>query len=40
MKYVIEMGPDVMVYIPNFVNIVSAIEKLMRGGYTDIQRTL
>jgi hypothetical protein len=40
MKHAVEMGSAAMIYIPGFIKIVSAIQKLMRvGGYTDIQRT-
>jgi hypothetical protein len=38
MKYAIEMGSDVMIYLPRFVKIGSAIQKLTAGGYTDIQK--
>jgi hypothetical protein len=31
MKYAVEMGPVVMVYIPSFVKIGSGIQKLIRG---------
>jgi hypothetical protein len=34
MKYGVEMGSDAMIYIKNFINIGSAIPKLMEG-YTD-----
>jgi hypothetical protein len=37
MKYTIEMGSGVMMYIPNFIKIGSEIQKV-NGGYTDIQR--
>jgi hypothetical protein len=36
MKCAVEMGSGAMKYIPNFINISSAIRKLM-GGYTDTQ---
>jgi hypothetical protein len=36
MKYTVEMGLDAMVYIPSFMKISSAIQKLIRG-YTDTQ---
>jgi hypothetical protein len=31
MKYVVEIGSGDMIYIPSFVNIGSAIQKLMKG---------
>jgi hypothetical protein len=31
MKYAVEMGSRVKIYIPNFVKIGSAIQKLIRG---------
>jgi hypothetical protein len=34
MKYAVEMGSGVMIYIPSFINIRSGIEKLFGGGYT------
>jgi hypothetical protein len=37
MKYGVEMGSGAMTYIPSFIKIGSAIEKLLREGYTDIQ---
>jgi hypothetical protein len=37
MKYAVEMGSGTMIYIPSFIKIGSAIQKLM-GGYTDTQR--
>jgi hypothetical protein len=36
MKYAVEVGSGVMIYIPSFIKITSAIQKLM-GGYTDTQ---
>jgi hypothetical protein len=33
MKYVVEMGPGVMIYLPYFIQIDSGIEKLIRGMY-------
>jgi hypothetical protein len=30
MKYTVEMGSGVMIYIPSFITIVSGIQKLMR----------
>jgi hypothetical protein len=36
MKYAIEMGSGVMIYIPSFIKIGSGIQKLI-GGYTDTQ---
>jgi hypothetical protein len=38
MKYAIEMGSGVMIYIPGFIKIGSAIQKLIVGGYTDTHR--
>jgi hypothetical protein len=35
MKYVFEMGSDAMIYTPSFINIGSAIQKLLGGRYTD-----
>jgi hypothetical protein len=38
MKYAIEMGSGVMIYIPSFIKIGSNIQKSVgRGGYTDTQ---
>jgi hypothetical protein len=37
-KYAFEMGSVAMIYIPSFINIGSAIQNLIGGGYTDIQR--
>jgi hypothetical protein len=34
MKYAVEMGSDIMICIPSFIKIVSAIQNLT-GGYTD-----
>jgi hypothetical protein len=34
MKYTVEMGSGVMIYIPSFIKIGSGIQKLIRG-YTD-----
>jgi hypothetical protein len=34
MKYAVEMGSGVMIYIPSFTKIGSGIHKLI-GGYTD-----
>jgi hypothetical protein len=31
------MGSGAMIYIPSFIKIGSGIQKLMGGGYTDIQ---
>jgi hypothetical protein len=33
MKYAVEMGSDVMIYIPNFINIDSGIQKSLRGTH-------
>jgi hypothetical protein len=32
MKYVVEIGLGAMIYMPNFVKIGSAIQKLIGGG--------
>jgi hypothetical protein len=37
MKYAVEMGSGAMIYIPSFINIGSGIQKVMWGGYTDMQ---
>jgi hypothetical protein len=34
MKYAVDMGSGVMIYVPSFIKICSGIEKLM-GGYTE-----
>jgi hypothetical protein len=34
MKYAVEMGSGAMIYIPSFIEIGSAIQKLMGGGGT------
>jgi hypothetical protein len=34
MKYAVEMGSDVMIYIPSFINIRSGIQKLMGDTHT------
>jgi hypothetical protein len=34
MKYAVEMGSGVMIYIPSLIKIGSGIQKLI-GGYTD-----
>jgi hypothetical protein len=31
MKYAVEMGSSVMIYIPSFIEIDSAIQKIIRG---------
>jgi hypothetical protein len=36
MNYALEMGSVVIIHIPIFINIVSAIQTLIRG-YTDTQ---
>jgi hypothetical protein len=36
MKYSVEMGSCVMIYIPSFIKIGSGIQKVM-GGYLDTQ---
>jgi hypothetical protein len=33
MKYVVEMGPGAMIYIPSFIKISSDIQKFDRGIY-------
>jgi hypothetical protein len=39
MKYDIEMVSGAMIYIPTFINIVSGIQKLIRGwGFTNTQK--
>jgi hypothetical protein len=35
MNYVVELGSDVMIYIPSLINIDSGIQKLIRGGEID-----
>jgi hypothetical protein len=40
MMYAVEMDSDAMIYIPSFIQITSAIQKLMGGGthrHTDTQ---
>jgi hypothetical protein len=37
MKYAVEMGSGIMIYIPNFIEIGSGIQKLIREGCTDTQ---
>jgi hypothetical protein len=37
MKYTVEMGSGAMTYIPSCIKIGSGIQKLIRGGFTDIQ---
>jgi high-affinity Fe2+/Pb2+ permease len=32
MKYIVEMGSGVMIYIPSFMKIGSSIQKLMEEG--------
>jgi hypothetical protein len=32
MKYALEMGSDVMIYIPSFIKIGSGIQNFMEGG--------
>jgi hypothetical protein len=34
MKHAVEMGAGAMIYIPNFINIGSGIQKLSGGGGT------
>jgi hypothetical protein len=31
MKYAVEMGSGAMIYVPSFIRISSAIQKLIRG---------
>jgi hypothetical protein len=38
MKYVVEMGSDVMIYISGFIKFGSGIQKLV-GRFTGIQKT-
>jgi hypothetical protein len=33
MKYDVEMGSCAMIYIPSFIKIVSAIQKIIRGKH-------
>jgi hypothetical protein len=35
MKYAVEMGSGVIVYIPSFIKIGAGIQKLMGGGFTN-----
>jgi hypothetical protein len=35
MTYAAEMDSGAMVYIPNFINVGSGIQKLIWGGFTD-----
>jgi hypothetical protein len=37
MKYAVEMGSGVMIYISSFIKIDSGIQKLWRRVYTDRQ---
>jgi hypothetical protein len=37
MKYAVEMGSVIMIYIPNFIKIGSGIEMLMGDTQTHIQ---
>jgi hypothetical protein len=32
MKYAVEMGSGAMIYVPDFINICSGIQKLIGGG--------
>jgi hypothetical protein len=36
MKYAVEMASDAMIYMPSFIKIDSAVQKLM-GAYTNTQ---
>jgi hypothetical protein len=40
MKYAVEMGPGAMIYVPNFIKIGPAIQKLIGGvhRHTDSDR--
>jgi hypothetical protein len=40
MKYAVEIGSCAMIYIPNFIKIVSATQTLIRGihTYTDTDK--
>jgi hypothetical protein len=38
MKYVVEMGSGVMIYIPSFIKTGSGIRKLMEGDYKDTHK--
>jgi hypothetical protein len=38
MKYAIEMGSGVMIYMPSFINIGSGIQKLIRGIHRHTDR--
>jgi hypothetical protein len=31
MKYAVEMGSDVMIYVPSFIKTLSGIQKLIEG---------
>jgi tRNA A58 N-methylase Trm61 len=35
MKYAVEVGSGVVIYIPSFINIRSGIQYLMEGGFAD-----
>jgi hypothetical protein len=37
MKYAVEMGSGVMIYIPSFIKTGLGIQKLREAGYTDTQ---
>jgi hypothetical protein len=37
MKYAVEMGSDIMIYVTGFIKIGSGIQKVNRGEYTDTQ---
>jgi hypothetical protein len=39
MKYTVEKGSGVMIYIPSFIKIDSAFQKLIWWGYADKQTT-
>jgi hypothetical protein len=36
MKYSVELGSGAMTYVPSFIKIGSALQKLIRGEDTDI----
>jgi hypothetical protein len=38
MKYAVEIGSDVMIFIPSFIKIGSGIQKLMWWGHTQTYR--
>jgi hypothetical protein len=38
MKYAVEMGSGAMIYVQSCIKIVSGIQKLTGGGYTDTDK--